>query len=323
MALVCGALAAPVSAGSPRPPNRCEGAKLAQESARPRRAVPVLFVHGFFGAPNDFRRERDGRPSMLSTVAGIEGAAVYTFDYSEHSSEWVTHQAIGPRLARSIRCLVRAFDQEVVVVAHSMGGLATRLAQGQVIDERAVANDLAEVITIGTPARGVLLLTYTGDSVTAKIIQTLLNGAGELCADPSEARTHERLCELLDAANAPATTAMAPDAGALDALPPWGGDVTVAPIAADLRLRISAFGVGTTVSIGDVVATVHSATADASAGQKPAVVRCHIELSNLADTVDQSPCAHGNELANRRIITAVRKKVRAAVRAVEKERPVA
>jgi pimeloyl-ACP methyl ester carboxylesterase len=304
----------PVSAGTRSLPDVCEGARLARESKGVRGAVPVLFVHGFSGAPKDFRREIDGRASLLATIAKLDGSAVYTFDYSEHSTQWVSHQSIAPRLARAIRCLARATGHEVIVVAHSMGGLATKLAQGQVIQGRAVSEDLSRVITVGTPYRGVILLTYTGDSITAKAIQTAINAIGEVCADPEEERKHQRLCELLDAANEPATTAMAPDAGALDALPPWGEDVVVSPIAADLRLRVSVLGFGTTVSIGDIVATAASATADASRGEKPLVVRCRIGLANLPATVDRSPCSHGNELTNRRVVAAVRARVLEAIR---------
>jgi pimeloyl-ACP methyl ester carboxylesterase len=311
----------PAGAGQ-RAPERCEGAELAKESVRERDQVPVLFVHGFLGSPGSFRREVEGRGSMLETVSGVDGVAAYTFDYSEHASEWVTDQAIGPALARAIVCLEAAFEQKVLVVAHSMGGLATRLAQGQVIDGRAVSDSLERVITIGTPARGVLLLEYTNDRLSTRIVQTLINGAGKACDDPPKP-SRRRLCELLDAANAPATSAMAPGSGALEALPAWGPDVVVHPMAGDLRLRVSVLGYGVTTSIGDVVATVGSATADASRGQDPLVVRCRTELDELDTVVDRSPCSHSNLVANRRVIAAVRKEVRTAVRALEAERPVA
>ncbi len=90
--------------------------------------------------------------------------------------------------------------------------------------------------------------------------------------------------------------------------------MTVHPIAADLIVRVSALGIGTDVPLGDLVATVGSATADASPGQHPTVVECRTELDELVDAVDRSPCSHGNELANARIIRAVRDQVRAAVR---------
>ena len=80
-------------------------------------------------------------------------------------------------------------------------------------------------------------------------------------------------------------------------------------IAADLRVRLSVFGVGTTESIGDVVTTVGSATADESPGGQPFVVECGTELTDLVDDIDESACAHGNVLANRRVITHVLEQV--------------
>lgn len=274
--------------------------------------TPVLFVHGFFGSPRDFRRERDGRPSMLATIAATDGVAVYTFDYSKHASKWVTDQAIGPALAESIQCLERASGRKVIVIAHSMGGLATRLAQGQVVRGRSVADSIERVITIGTPTRGVILLSFTKDRGSSFVVQTVVDALGELCSEPPRTK-RKRLCELLDAANAPATGAMAPGSGQLGALPPWGVGVLVQPIAADLRLRVSVFGYGTTISLGDIVATVGSATADASPGQDATVVRCHAEITDLVEVVDTSPCSHANEVANRRVIEAVRAAVQAAV----------
>ena len=259
---------------------------------------------------------------MLDTVSAIDGVATYTFDYTKHASQWVTDQAIGPALARSIRCLARALDHKVTVVAHSMGGLATRLAQGQVLNGHAVADSLGRVVTIGTPTRGVILLTATTSGISKRVLQTVVDAAGKLCTKPPK-KSRRHLCALLDAANAPATSAMTPGSAALAALPAWGDGVIVHPIAGDLQLRVSVFGLGTTTSLGDIVATVGSATADASPGQHPLVVKCHTELSNLDNVVDESPCAHGNLTSNRRIIAGVRKQVEKAVRADARKRPVA
>ncbi|MBM3672154.1 MAG: alpha/beta fold hydrolase [Actinobacteria bacterium] len=312
---------APATAGDGRLPKRCEGAGRAPESDG-RGRTPVLLVHGFFGEPGNFRRELltradDGQPSMLESIAALDGVTVYMFDYSATSDEWVTNQAIGPALAQSIVCLAESSGRKVMVVAHSMGGLATRLAQGEVIDGRAVSDSLSRAVIIGTPSRGVLLLTYANDRLSAFVIQTVINGAGEACSDKPK-KSDRLLCELLDAANAPATAAMAPGSGQLGALPAWGADVVVHPIAGDLQVRLSVFGVGTTESIGDLVATVGSATADESPGEESFVVECGTELTEIVDDVDESPCSHGNLVANRRIIRDMVKQVKLAVRQATK-----
>jgi pimeloyl-ACP methyl ester carboxylesterase len=303
--------AAPAHAGDGGLPDRCGAATKANTSSRAPGGVPVLFVHGFGGGPGNFHQRRDDRASMLDEVASVDGVTAYTFDYSDHALAWVTKPAIGPALARSIDCLARASGRKVVVVAHSMGGLATRFAQGQVIHGRPVSDSLARVVTIGTPTEGVLLLSFTNGTVSNAIVQAAVDAAGEVCSDqPKEKR--RRLCQLLDEADAPAVTAMAPHAAALDDLPPWGAGVVVHPIAADLELRLSVFGIGTTVSLGDIVVTVDSATADPSPGERPLVVRCRANLTDLVTVVDQSPCSHANEVANRRIVRAVRRQVRLA-----------
>jgi hypothetical protein len=164
------------------------------------------------------------------------------------------------------------------------------------------------VVTVGTPTDGVLLLDFTNGEVSNEIVQTVVDAASELCADPGD-EERPRLCELFDAANAPAVTAMAPGSAALEALPDWGRSVVVDPVAADIKLRLSVLGFGTTISLGDIVATVESATADPSRGRRPVVVVCRDGLVDLAEVVDESPCSHANELANRRIIRAVRDRV--------------
>ena len=313
-AIASGAFSAdPLSAGDDALPRRCASATRAPESVDARRGTtPVLFVHGFNGRIRDFRATSDGRPSMVERIAKLPGAAAYTFDYSEHAFSWVTDPNIGPSLAHAIVCLARASGRKVVVVAHSMGGLATQYAQGQTIRGAPVASRLARVVTIGTPARGVILLSFTSGDVANTLVQAAVDAASEACGEETK-KKREHLCELLDVADAPAVASMAPDSADLKALPRWNPSVIVSPIAADLRLRVSVLGIGTTVSLGDIVATVDSATADASAGQRRLVYRCHAELTDLLEVVDRSPCSHANELVNRRIVLAVEDQVRRAV----------
>jgi pimeloyl-ACP methyl ester carboxylesterase len=307
--------AMPAGAEAQQPlPEECAGARRVPEADGTGR-TPVLFVHGFSGSPNNFRRSRDGRPDMIETVAALDGVTAYTFDYSKHSSEWVTDPAIGPKLAQAIACLGRASGHKVVAIAHSMGGLAVRYAQGQVIRGRPVADSLARVVTIGTPTRGVILLSFAGGDVGNAALQAVVHASSDVCDEHEKPRRH--LCVLLGAAGAPAVTAMAPGSPELAALPPWGVGVAVHPMAANLRLRLSIFGLGTTVDLGDIVATVESATADASPRELPFVAACRTELTNLVDVVDRSPCSHTNELGNHRIVEAVLAQVELAVAQAE------
>lgn len=304
-------IAAPVEAKPRRLPKECAGARRVPETDGHGR-IPVLFVHGFTGSPNNFRHSRDGRPDLIESVAALDTVTAYTFDYSDHASMWVTDPAIGPQLAKAIACLGRASDRKVVAVAHSMGGLAVRYAQGQVIRGTPVFQSLSRVVTVGTPTNGVILLSLQGGELGNTIVQGVVDAAGEVCDEDETPRKY--LCDLLDAAGAPGVTAMAPGSAELAALPAWGPEVVVHPMAANLTLRLSAFGLGTTVDLGDIVATVGSATADASPGEIPFVVACRVVLTDLATVVDRSPCSHSQELTNHRIVRAVVDQVKQAAR---------
>ena len=142
--------------------------------------TPVLFVHGFSGRPADFTNAHGGVASMASTVESVPGVATATFDYSKHALDWVTDKRIGPALASAIVCLAQRTHHSVVVVTHSMGGLATRYAQAQTVAGTPVASVIDRVVTIGTPSDGSQLLAIEG-SAAAPLLRTLLNGARDLC----------------------------------------------------------------------------------------------------------------------------------------------
>jgi len=113
--------------------------------------TPVLFVHGFDSSQNiwidsgfeSFTRDKTRLPTDR-------------FNYEKSSRQWVTNPQIGKALATRILCLAESSRKgggqgKVVVVAHSMGGLATRQA---VAEDPAVAKALGMVVTIATPNYG-------------------------------------------------------------------------------------------------------------------------------------------------------------------------
>lgn len=291
-------------AGNGMLPTSCGAAtRLVPGSSRENGSTAVLLVHGFKGSPRDFAKALAGGPTLRSTLSALPQVALYAFDYSEFSNKWVVNPSIGPALADAIVCLRKESGRRVVVVAHSMGGLATRFAQGQRIDGQPVADSLRQVITIGTPNRGVILLSIANGDVSNFLVRAATEAAGSACDEPPKKRSD--LCELLAAARIPAVQAMDPGSPRLKALPQWNPRLPVDGVAADLRLRVSAFGIGTTVSLGDIVVTVKSATADNSPTTSRFVARCRTELTDLVDVVDKSPCSHANEVSNRRIIKHV------------------
>jgi hypothetical protein len=86
-------------------------------------------------------------------------------------------------------------------------------------------------------------------------------------------------------------------------------------MAAEIEIGVGGpFGFSESFSVGDFAVSVRSATADASPGVRPFVARCHASLFGIVDAIDDSPCSHANELANRRIIRHVRETVQRGVR---------
>jgi pimeloyl-ACP methyl ester carboxylesterase len=116
--------------------------------------TPVVLVHGFIGRPGIWTTRAPGK-SMTDALSRVPGLYVTAFDYSQFNTEWVDNNPIGPALATEIRCLADHSRQagglgKVIVVAHSMGGLATRYAASV----QGTANDIGLVVTIATPNLG-------------------------------------------------------------------------------------------------------------------------------------------------------------------------
>lgn len=121
--------------------------------------IPVVLVHGLSGRPSDWTTGKTSMSDSLKRVSGIYLDDDSAFDYSKQNQQWVDNENIGPKLARRIACLAAASRQaggygKVVVIGHSMGGLATRYAAAQVVGGRRVSQDIGLVVTIGTPNTG-------------------------------------------------------------------------------------------------------------------------------------------------------------------------
>lgn len=126
--------------------------------------VPILLVHGFDSNPGMWN---EGSPSMIRSLGGISNVAIKTFDYSAHHFDWVAHPDIGPKLARTIDCLASVSRKnggpgKVIVVAHSMGGLALRYVIRWKVGTHEIADDLGLVVTLGTPHKGAAMANVFG-----------------------------------------------------------------------------------------------------------------------------------------------------------------
>jgi hypothetical protein len=218
-------------------------------------AAPVLLVHGFNEGPGVFTH--DGSPTLENAVSGAFPGAVkvVTFDYSNWNRLWVTFTLIGPQLATCIAWLAHTSAQQngpgqVIVVAHSMGGLAVRCAldpacaQGHAVDPGLIGL----VITLGTPNTG------SQPQTLGPVLDTVCT-AFSWCND------------FVILRDSPAAQAMAPGSSDLGKLPYLPVPVPVDAIAGQITVTTSLFGHTYVVEdFGDVIVPVSSALADAEQG---------------------------------------------------------
>jgi pimeloyl-ACP methyl ester carboxylesterase len=114
---------------------------------------PVVFVHGWIGEPmtEAAAKLRQQLGDRISTS---------TFDYSRWALHWASDSHIAPCLADYINTVSAAHkkvrgDGKVVVIAHSMGGLAIRYAMDpDIVKSPATAATVSDIITLGTPHLG-------------------------------------------------------------------------------------------------------------------------------------------------------------------------
>jgi pimeloyl-ACP methyl ester carboxylesterase len=304
-------------------------------------AVPVLFVHGINSGPSMWDAEvplaTEQEPkSVLALVEEMEGAKSYAFSYEKYGLHWVDDEHIGPALAETINCLALASGREVVVVAHSMGGLATQFALGQrdrPPGSGATRDRVATAITLGTPFRGSLLLSVfqgglAGSTAVAKAghgwpVAVSLNALLSLCAikgqeDLAGGRPNE--CDLLAVPRSPIGSGLMYDSQQIDDLPDWpDGEVPRQVLAGDLQVQVPVFiknpfipGLlklaDVQVGVGDIPVTVDSATAAPSPSTP---YTCGPVISVVRSL--GSACGHLGLTTNPALIGPVLVAVRAAV----------
>lgn len=195
--------------------------------------VPVVMVHGWtarsthpntddttktegtFSHPIDLTANRLGSAnvgrSLIGQLQGLPGAAVFTFDYHPSSGRWVTDDALGPALVRTVACLAKASGQAVIVVGHSMGGLIGRYAA---TDGAAGSAAIARLITLGTPNAGSMAAKLTSGAMDVAsgadqrlmILRLFLAECGRVSTQDMDATS---LCQWLPSA----VRAFAGDAG--------------------------------------------------------------------------------------------------------------
>jgi hypothetical protein len=246
-------LPAAASASNPSPNSEpCPGASAALHLGT---ATPVLLIHGFSEDPGVFTGE--GSPTLESAISSAFPGAVkvVTFDYRKWSHLWVTFTLVGPQLAKCISWLAHISAQQkgpgqVIIVAHSMGGLAVRCA----VDPTCASGQAADpsliglVITLGTPNTG------SQPQSMGPVLDTVCT-AFSWCND------------LLILRDSPAAQAMTPGSSDLAKLPLLPITVPVDAIAGRITVTTNLFGYKYVLKdLGDVIVPVSSALADAKQG---------------------------------------------------------
>lgn len=234
--------------------------------------VPVLMVHGLNSSQDTWV---DGSTTMFDALEPMSDIGLDRFDYSQVNNEWITNNAIGPALAKRIDCLAQASMSgggagKVIVVAHSMGGLATRYAASQVIDGRKVSDSIGLVITLGTPHLG------SGYGTTCMLTSSV----------PGECR-------------GTAPVALAEGSNELSALSKFPAGIPVRAIAGHVTLqRPFLYATVTRDMQGDKVVGVKSATNEYTETGHGDGVRVYACYGSLAWPNNDASCEHNRMLGS-------------------------
>lgn len=266
---------------------------------------PVLLVHGYNSGPQTW----NATTQAYLAKAG-SSTCIALFDYSNYSSLWVTDSHIGPALAKTIQSLAAASKAgggsgKVIVVAHSMGGLATRCAAASSCNGgiQNIGADIAELISFGTPNQGSWLvgpglhdIGRTVGSLLSAACTVSFNHANDICVQIRALGTSD------------ATRAFKPESTQLKALPQLPSTVPVYALAAQIEMYSSFFGLKNTDigDAGDLIVLEDSATAAARkingiGGQQ--VINCgQVDITDFLRSAHS--CWHSTETNDTRFLEA-------------------
>jgi pimeloyl-ACP methyl ester carboxylesterase len=290
----------------------CGGKDLVGSSPLQNGQVPVLLVHGMLGSPADWeKKELDGSASIAARVRKVDGVVVREFDYHQRALDWVSDPGIGAKLAEAVTCLSEATGRRVIVVAHSMGGLATQYAAALPDGHGGtIADHIGEVVAIGVPFNGSKLLSALQTAITggeaatpdlavsaaAEAILSACAGIGlaGLVADIGDP------CSVLAIPRSPIGAALEYDSSAIAVLPSWPTEVPVKTIVGDGKLTLGIWRLRHTFDLGDTLVSQDSASAYHTDGA-PIQVGCDLTVI----TMFSSSCYHGKLLRNPTVVGEV------------------
>ncbi len=299
--------------------------------ANPGRSTPVLFVPGMGSKPSEFTS--GGSASLASAVGRLPHVKVSYFDYHSYDLEWVTDPHIGPALARNIACLADKSlalggPGKVVVIAHSMGGLALRDASAEMVAGRSVGSRVGLAVTVATPNDGSWVegvVTSASDDQNGPggrlgrlVIDRLMLAARTACTDrardPRAVAGLVASCGLLLAPGSPAARAMTPGSAQLAALPPLPLSIPLYAVAGSIHLVATLGGLSASlpVDLGDLLVQRSSALAEAGhpgPGSGSFTDTCNENVSALLSdpgVLGRVGCEHGELLYAAPVINRIR-----------------
>jgi triacylglycerol lipase len=263
----------------------------------------------------------------------MPGIAASYFNYASVSTQWVTNPAIGPALARDIACLADSSAAgggpgRVIVIAHSMGGLALRQAASDTVGREGVASRIGLAVTVATPNLGSWIDGLVGGRSASAgadlgLLRRFVATAGRVCsvASPQSGTggALQQVCSLVTAPFSPAAQAMVPGSAQLAALPVLPASLPVFAVAGDITLT-SGVGplanVALPVRVGDLLVYPQSALAEANPsgpGGGSYTADCTMAVSQLTDgrAGGWTGCSHGGLLYDPSVISAVERSVTA------------
>jgi len=245
--------------------------------------TPVLLVHGYNSSEATWGESAFTKLCSTRTFVTTFNYGIPSQGENDPSLEWVTDSRIGPALAKRIADLAGQSTTnggygKVVLVAHSMGGLAIRCAldfRCDGLDEtgaKAVASDVGTVVTFGTPNEGSFWKELPRSITTG----TLLGISNFYCLDErliekvvavEQRQFFKQFCQYAAAINGGAASALTPGSQELRALAHLPKTVPLAAVAGWVEMQTTVFYHDLDVEDeGDLVVAQPSAKAEVRSG---------------------------------------------------------
>jgi pimeloyl-ACP methyl ester carboxylesterase len=257
---------------------RVRPAEASSACPSPGSKVPVILVHGKGGAPSDFTAHSyDGDEPLELALEAMPNVSVVKplFSYAAESNDWVTNPNIGQALANYITCVASASRDaggpgRVILITHSMGGLAAREAMSL---SATAAADVGLLITIAAPNTG----SWVDGVGRSAIVQWLLS---ETCGQVNLG------CGQIEDEDSPAGQALVPGSHQLAVLPQPPTDLPIDAVAGDLKVTTQLFGATLTLvpsgSVGDVLVKPDSALLYGNRpGSQEFLYRCTLSITQI------------------------------------------